>query len=70
MYADKERQTKLIESCNWLCEYVDGVDVFRVTDGERWFSCESYYDHFVLRPEDGSEPWETVELSMHGLRKC
>jgi hypothetical protein len=44
--------------------------VFRVTDGEKCFSCESYYDHFLLRPEDGGKPWTTVELSNHGLRKC
>lgn len=44
--------------------------VFRVTDGERCFSCEAYYDHFLLRPEDGSEPWKTCELSSHGLYKC
>lgn len=44
--------------------------VFRVTDGVSCFSCESYYDHFLLRPEDGGEPWTTVELSNYGLRKC
>ena len=44
--------------------------VFRVTDGEKCYSCEAYYDHFLLRPEDGGKPWTTVELSMHGLRKC
>lgn len=44
--------------------------VFRVTDGEKCYSCESYYDHFLLRPEDGGTPWTTVDLSLHGLRKC
>ena len=44
--------------------------VFRVTNGDESFSCESYHDHFLLRPENGAKPWRTVELSMHGLRKC
>lgn len=44
--------------------------IFRVTDGESRYSCESHYDHFVLRPEDGGEPWTTPDLSSHGLRKC
>lgn len=44
--------------------------VFRVTDGVQCFSCEAYRDHFVLRPENGDPPWETGELSIHGLRKC
>ena len=44
--------------------------VFRVTDGESCYSCEAYFDHFLIRPEDGGEAWETTELSIHGLRKC
>lgn len=44
--------------------------VFRVTDGESCFSCESYWSYFLLRPEDGGKPWTTIELSNYGLRKC
>ena len=44
--------------------------VFRVTDGIKFFSCESHYDHFVLTPEDGSPVFKIIELSLYGLRKC
>lgn len=43
---------------------------FRVTDGNEFFDCTSYHDHFELCSEKDGREFTTLDLSLLGLRKC